>query len=198
MIVKMLHLDLVCVAGEKENTLSRLRELKAVHLDLNSAAGGDVAAAKSEASDLETAVRAILKARKGREDEFSDTRARTVSEILALQEDRDTLASEKERLEKEIKVYAPYGDFDPALARKLIDLGIDIAAAVSGTGGFTVVCEDGYVPEAGDRFMLGRYPADAALPAVSPLGWRLRPKDTGDGNRLELVYLPEGFRVIVR
>jgi V/A-type H+-transporting ATPase subunit I len=127
MIVKMLHLDLVCVAGEKENTLSRLRELKAVHLDLNSAAGGDVAAAKSEASDLETAVRAILKARKGREDEFSDTRARTVSEILVLQEDRDTLASEKERLEKEIKVYAPYGDFDPALARKLIDLGIDIA-----------------------------------------------------------------------
>ena len=127
MIVKMLHLDLVCVVGEKENTLSRLRELKAVHLDLNSAAGGDVAAAKSEVSDLETAVRAILKARKGREDEFSDTRARTVSEILVLQEDRDTLASEKERLEKEIKVYAPYGDFDPALARKLIDFGIDIA-----------------------------------------------------------------------
>lgn len=75
---------------------------------------------------------------------------------------------------------------------------VDIAAEVSGTGGFTVVCEDGYVPETGDRFMLGRYPAGAVLPAVHPRGWRLRPKDTGDGNRLELVYLPEGFRVIVR
>jgi hypothetical protein len=75
---------------------------------------------------------------------------------------------------------------------------IDIAAEVSGTGGFTVVCKDGYVPEAGDRFMLGRYPADAALPAVSPRGWRLRPVGSGEGNRLELIYLPEGLRMIVR
>jgi hypothetical protein len=75
---------------------------------------------------------------------------------------------------------------------------IDIAAAVSGTGGFTVVCEDGYVPETGDRFMLGRYPAGAVLPAVHPRGWRLRPTDSGDGNRLELIYLLEGLRMIVR
>ncbi|MBQ0031871.1 MAG: hypothetical protein KBT68_03615, partial [bacterium] len=37
-----------------------------------------------------------------------------------------TLVTEKDRLEREIKIYAPYGDFDPALAKKLVDRGIDL------------------------------------------------------------------------
>ena len=39
MIVKMKHLDLVCIAAEKEATLAQLRDLGAVHLDLASAQG---------------------------------------------------------------------------------------------------------------------------------------------------------------
>ena len=39
MIVKMLHLDLVCLAAEKDKTLTQLRDLGAVHLDLSSAQG---------------------------------------------------------------------------------------------------------------------------------------------------------------
>ena len=42
MIVRMKHLDLVCVAAEKEATLERLRDLGAVHLDLSAAAGSAV------------------------------------------------------------------------------------------------------------------------------------------------------------
>ena len=63
MIVKMLHLDLVCLAAEKDKTLTQLRDLGAVHLDLSSAQGATVAAAKGEAADAEKAVRLILKAR---------------------------------------------------------------------------------------------------------------------------------------
>ena len=126
MIVKMLHLDLVCVAAEKEATLAALREMKAVHLDLNSAAGSLVSEAKGEAAAAESALRSVLRARKGREDEALGARARTVAEILALQGDIDTLNSEKERLERQIKIYSPYGDFDPALAAKLLAKGIDI------------------------------------------------------------------------
>ncbi len=126
MIVKMLHLDLVCVAAEKEATLSALREMKAVHLDLNAAAGSLVAQAKGEAASAENALRAVLKARKGREEEALGARPRTVAEILALQEDRDTLAAEKERLDRQIKIYSPYGDFDPDLAARLIGKGIDL------------------------------------------------------------------------
>ena len=124
MIVRMRHLDLVCVAADKEATLERLRELGAVHLDLGTASGSSVIAAKGEIEDAEKAVRLILKARdKGFSEEV---RPQTVAAVLALEEDRATLVAEKERLEREIKVYAPYGDFDPALAKKLIDRGIDL------------------------------------------------------------------------
>ena len=124
MIVRMKHLDLVCIAADKEATLERLRELGAVHLDLGAASGSSVVAAKGEIEDAEKAVRLILKARdKGFSEEV---RPQTVAGVLALEEDRATLVSEKERLEREIKIYAPYGDFDPALAKKLLDRGIDL------------------------------------------------------------------------
>ena len=124
MIVRMKHLDLVCVAAEKEPTLERLRALGAVHLDLGMAQGAEVAAARGEIEDAEKAVRLILKAR---DKDFSEeVRPRAVAEILALDDDRAALITEKERLEREIKTYAPYGDFDPALAKKLLDRGIDL------------------------------------------------------------------------
>ena len=125
MIVRMKHLDLVCVASDREATLEKLRALGAVHLDLSAATGVAVAAAKGELDEAEKAVRLIRKARgKGFSDEV---RPISVADVLALDDDRATLVSEKERLEREIKIYEPYGDFDPALARKLLDKGIDLA-----------------------------------------------------------------------
>ena len=124
MIVRMKHLDLVCVAADREATLERLRELGAVHLDLGATSGSSVVAARGKIEDAEKAVRLILKARgKGFSEEV---RPQTVAAVLALEEDRATLVAEKERLEREIKVYAPYGDFDPVLAKKLLDRGIDL------------------------------------------------------------------------
>ena len=124
MIVRMKHLDLLCIAADKEATLERLRALGAVHLDLGVAAGAAVAAAKGEIDDAEKAVRLVLKARG--KDFRDEVRPQAVAAVLALDEDRATLVAEKERLEREIKVYTPYGDFDPALAKKLVDRGIDL------------------------------------------------------------------------
>jgi V/A-type H+-transporting ATPase subunit I len=122
----MLHLDLVCVASVKEETLRKLRDLKAVHLDLSSAAGHAVLEAKGAAADAEQAVRLIRKARAQGASQV-DMRPRTVAEVLALADDRAKLVEERDRLEREIKIYSPYGDFDPVLAKKLLDRGIDIA-----------------------------------------------------------------------
>jgi V/A-type H+-transporting ATPase subunit I len=128
MIVKMKHLDLVCVAADKEATLSRLRDLGAVHLDLRSASGAAVAAAKGEAADAEKAVRMILKAREGLDrNEGLETRPHPVEEILAMDADREKLKAEAEEFKRSIAVYEPFGDFDPALAKKLIDAGIDLS-----------------------------------------------------------------------
>ena len=119
MIVPMKHLDLVCVASEREATLERLRGLGAVHLDLASASSAPVVAAEGELSDAEKAVRLVLKARGRRAD--LEIRPRTVAEVLAVDEDRATLAAEKDRLERVIRDLEPYGDFDPALAQSLRD-----------------------------------------------------------------------------
>ena len=132
MIVRMKHLDLVCIAADKEATLERLRALGAVHLDLGVAAGAAVAAAKGEIEDAEKAVRLVRKAEESylrslgpkASRESVEKRPCPVADVLALDEDRATLLAEKERLEREIKVYAPYGDFDPVLAKKLAERGI--------------------------------------------------------------------------
>ena len=124
MIVPMRHLDLICVAAESEATLERLRALGAVHLDLARAEGAGVVSARGELEEAEKAVRLILKARGGEEE---SVRPLSVKEALAIDVDRETLKAEKDRLERLIKTYEPYGDFDPALAQKLLDRGIDLA-----------------------------------------------------------------------
>lgn len=125
MIVKMLHLDLLCVAAEVDSTLESLRSLGAVHLDLSSAQGAEVSSAKGEAADAEKAVRFILKARGKGEAGFI---RRTISEVLDLQKSLDDKKDSLEDLNREISKYEPFGDFDPKLAQKLLDRGIDLAA----------------------------------------------------------------------
>ena len=118
MIVKMLHLDLVCLAAEKEKTLTQLRDLGAVHLDLSSAQGATVMAAKGAAADAEKAVRLILKSR-GKEKDIN-IHEHSVAEILAIDADRETLKAAKDELERTIRTYEPYGDFDTELAERLL------------------------------------------------------------------------------
>ncbi|MCQ2368494.1 MAG: hypothetical protein MJ109_05750 [Kiritimatiellae bacterium] len=127
MIVKMKHLDLLSVATEGEATLKALRDLGAVHLDLGSATGLGVQKAKGEIEDAEKAYRFILKCRENLEGTIG-VETLSVEEILELASSIDTLKSEKDRLERLIKEYAPYGDFDPVLAKSLIEKGIDLSS----------------------------------------------------------------------
>lgn len=120
MIAPMKHVDLVCVAADRDRTLERLRALGAVHLDLSGAQGAEFAAAKGDIVDAERAVRTIRKAREGMDAESLELRPREVAEVLAVDRDRDTLKSAAEDLSREIRLYEPYGDFDPELAKKLL------------------------------------------------------------------------------
>ena len=117
MIVQMKHLDLVCAASAREETLERLRSFGAVHLNLASANAPSVCEAQGALADAEKAVRMILKAR-GKRDNLP-IRARSVKEVLGFDEDRQTLIAEQERLGREIRALEPYGDFDVSLAEKL-------------------------------------------------------------------------------
>jgi V/A-type H+-transporting ATPase subunit I len=126
----MKHLDLVCVAADRESTLARLRDLGVVHLDLRSVTGEGVVLAKGAAADAERAVRIILKAREGKGKEPLEIRPHPVDEVLQLESDRERLISEAEDLRRTIAKYEPYGDFDPALAKKILDAGVDISSVV--------------------------------------------------------------------
>ena len=127
MIVKMQHLDLICVASDREAALERLRSLGVVHLDLGSAQGAEFMSVRDELANAERAVRLIMKARDGKDVAELEIRPREVAEVLAVEADREKLENAAEELRREIRLYAPYGDFDPVLAQKILDAGVDLA-----------------------------------------------------------------------
>ncbi len=130
MIVRMKHLDLVCVASERDASLAKLRELGAVHLDLKSAAGAEVSTAKGEAADAERAVRLVRKAREPFAKGEIDLHAAGVADILAAAAKIDAIKAEADELKRTIAEYRPYGDFDPELARKILAAGVDLTGVV--------------------------------------------------------------------
>ena len=122
MIVPMLHVDLLATAGAKEQALEALRSMGAVHLDLSGAGGAGVVAARGRAARAERAVRVIRKARESLE--YADTLTLlpcNVDGVLELEEKRADSEARLAAAEKEIARVEPYGDFDPALAAKLVE-----------------------------------------------------------------------------
>ena len=131
MIVEMRHLDLVCMASEKDATLARLASLGAVHLDFSTVSGESVAIAKGVAADAEKAVRLILKSRGKTPVDQVSLREHDVGYVLDIAEDLETLKQAEEELEHTIREYEPYGDFDPVLAAKLLDSVEDLRKVVA-------------------------------------------------------------------
>ncbi len=128
MIVRMKHLDLICVASEGEATLERLRALGIVHLDLSAAQGEGVAQAQGAAADAERAVRLIRKARETVPD--AAVRSMSVADVLALDKSRDEKKTAADELRRTIRAYEPYGDFDPELVKKIRAAGVDLSGVV--------------------------------------------------------------------
>ncbi|MGN0855164.1 MAG: V-type ATP synthase subunit I [Kiritimatiellia bacterium] len=126
MIVPMQHLDLLCIAAEKTTALEALRALGAVHLDLAAARGAEVQGAREDIAAAEKAVRLIQKARG--KDHVGVQVATEVPAVLRLAEEIESCRSEADALAREIAKLEPYGDFDPDLARRLLEKGVDIRA----------------------------------------------------------------------
>ena len=129
MIVEMKHLTLLCVAREGVKALESLRDIGCVHLDLSSADSPDFASAKEELADAERAVRIVAKAAREVVDPApkgevaarleNAKSAALVEEILKVDAERQAAEDEAEALRQTVRKYAPFGDFDPALAESL-------------------------------------------------------------------------------
>ena len=144
MIVEMKHLTLLCVAREGVKALESLRDIGCVHLDLSAADSPDFASAKEELAAAERAVRIVAKAAreagkdasapKGEESARLENAksAVLVEEILKVDAARQAADDEADALRQTMRAYAPFGDFDPELAKSLRAAGVPVRLAVNG------------------------------------------------------------------
>jgi V/A-type H+-transporting ATPase subunit I len=156
----MLHLTLLCMAKEGERTLERLRLLGCVHLDLSNAASPAFAAAKGALSDAERAVRILETAEKdvraaglepAAETRFDSLKGDALmSAVLDADAERAAALAEADGLRRTAQEYAPFGDFDPAIASALEKDGLKTTLAKapasapppSAPGGFAKALSD--------------------------------------------------------
>lgn len=152
MIVPMEHLTLLCVEGERRETLECLRALGCVHLE--PAAGPDSPASRDEAArlnELDRAAAALAAARQGRTPpagrpkdvclkDLADGRLEAplpeipaaagarekAAAALALDRERRLALAAADTLEEEAARIAPFGPFDPALPGILAGQGIAV------------------------------------------------------------------------
>ena len=144
MIVEMKHLTLLCVAREGVKALESLRDIGCVHLDLSAADSPDFASAKEELADAERAVRIVAKAAREAGKDASAPKgeeaarlenaksAALVEEILKVDAARQAADDEADALRQTMRAYAPFGDFDPELAKSLRAAGVPVRLAVNG------------------------------------------------------------------
>ena len=136
MIVPMKHLLLLCVANDADSTLEALRDLGAVHLDLSTESGEGTSVARECLERADRAVRIALKAAKERGRTEAQPSRIDVDEIIALDERREALKGESEALKSNVRRYEPFGDFDPALARRLETAGVRLCLRDDGSYDF--------------------------------------------------------------
>lgn len=142
MIVPMKHVTVVCTAAEGTKALETLRRLECIHVDLSAAASPDWAAAKGELADAEKAVRLLEQAaretrvRPGtppscRPDDSLEAvrKEHLAAAVLKADETRAGLTEQAEALQTTVRLYEPFGDFDPALATQIRQAGVPVVLA---------------------------------------------------------------------
>ena len=138
MIVPMKRILLLCVADEADRTLERLRELGAVHIEITKDSGAAGGKAKGRLEMAERALRIVMKAKKDRngldgEGHQSSAAAASVERILELDAKCDALKGEAEPLRSAVRRYAPFGDFDPELVKRIAAAGVKLTLRDDGS-----------------------------------------------------------------
>ncbi len=133
MIVPMQRVAVLCLASTRRATLDALRGLGVLHLDSGAAEGSaSVREADADVRAAEDAIRVVRAAAAASPEGGAGladlpAAAATVNTVLVLTQELSELAAEGEALTRERQRTAPFGDFDPQLARRLIETGVPVA-----------------------------------------------------------------------
>ncbi|MBR1870991.1 MAG: hypothetical protein IJ802_04120 [Kiritimatiellae bacterium] len=131
MIVKMKHLVLLCMEKDSAATLEKLRALGCVHIDSSGASGGEYQEASAQDAQADAAIRAILKAASKPAAGNGYTSAGEVATAVAR---RESISADVEAAERMLKIYAPFGEVDPAQIALLAQKGLQTVLVKSPSG----------------------------------------------------------------
>ncbi len=148
MIVPLKHLTILCVAAKREQTLDVLREAGVVHLNLTTVDSESYRHAQGRLAAAQHALKLLTDARDhvpvmpttigphkihGHELDVEEllnahlpTITAKIEAIIQLAELRQALVNEAERLDRDIALYLPFGDFDVTLPSRLIAQGLPV------------------------------------------------------------------------
>ena len=131
MIVKMNKLTLICTAGQQEQTLDELRQLKAVHIEhIQSPSGDEVEQSKQALAHIEKAKLALGPYNTPRSPDIIS--ADIADEIWTCLHEETDLKERLQWLQSEQERVKPFGHFTPESLQNLIHAGLNIKLAQYG------------------------------------------------------------------
>ena len=130
MIVPMKKVSLIIMGNKKSETLTKLRKLGLMHIEIAEGTGGRIGELKEQISMLENSIFTIEEKVKKNKEVKETTIAEAISaakEVTSLAEEKKAYQSEQISLKSEIDRVKNWGDFDPENIKYLASKGVDIA-----------------------------------------------------------------------
>ena len=130
MIVPMKKVSLIIMGDKKSETLTKLRKMGLMHIEIAEGNGGRITELKEKISMLENSIFSIQeKVKKNKEvkETTVDEAIAAAREVTALVEEKKAYQSEQISLKTEIDRIKNWGDFEPEMLKYLASEGVDIA-----------------------------------------------------------------------
>lgn len=130
MIVPMKKVSLIIMGDKKSETLTKLRKMGLMHIEIAEGNGGRITELKEKISMLENSIFSIeekVKKNKEVKETTVDEAITAAREVTALVEEKKAYQSEQISLKTEIDRIKNWGDFEPEMLKYLASEGVDIA-----------------------------------------------------------------------
>ena len=129
MIVPMKKVSLIILGTKKKETLSKLRKLGLLHIEISEGSGERIHLLKEQISLLESGIFNLGKPKKETEPQSLSVEQalEAAQEIAALGEEKKNVQAERATLQAELDRLSSWGELDPKELRDLSEKGIELS-----------------------------------------------------------------------